>query len=173
MSKLIGTLTSQIYDKNGVIKKQFQPNNLWYLLKQNLNLDVRIPFISGAYVDIFISRNSISNKGLDRITSLLGGLGGGAITHAALGTGTPATNALGAQVMSRGATTNSQVTTTITKDTLRCVATFSIDANYDLTEEGLFDASTSGNMIAYKSFPAVPVESGDTYILTHEIQASN
>lgn len=69
----------------------------------------------------------------------------------------------------RGAATASQTTTTVTNDTTSLVKTFTFTGSLAITEEGIFDSATasSGTMLAYQSFSAINVISGDTLQITH------
>lgn len=95
-----------------------------------------------------------------------------------IGVGTSATTAvitdtaLGAAVESRVAGTSTQQTTTTTNDTYQVVGTVTATAARAITEAGLFDASTAGNMYLHSDFPVVNLAIGDSIQTTLKVQYS-
>lgn len=88
--------------------------------------------------------------------------------------GTPATStALASESTTvgaaRGAAAATQTTTTVTNDTTTLIKTFTFSGSLAITEEGIFDSAvaSSGTMLAYQSFSAINVISGDTLQVTH------
>jgi hypothetical protein len=69
----------------------------------------------------------------------------------------------------RGAATATQTTTSVTNDTTQLVKTWTFTGSFAITEEGIFDSASasSGSMLAYQSFSAINVISGDTLQVTH------
>lgn len=161
-----GLIKGVHYSKSGEIIKQFSPNKLWGIMKAKFNVDIRIPFLTGRYVDKLVLSNNITDIGLSTAIVAFGDM----IISAGMGIGTPATNALGNEVI-RGNMTKSPITTIKTNDTISCMVTFIFDAEYELTEAGLFDESYGGNMLAVKTYPGVNVLNGELYELTWEIRA--
>lgn len=91
--------------------------------------------------------------------------------HVGWGTGTVAPvdgdTALGtAAPEARVTGTPSIVTTTTTNDTHRVVGTIAATAARAITEVGVFDAATAGNMFIRATFPAINVVSGDSIQFT-------
>lgn len=171
--QLEGTIIGLLQDRHGNIKKQFRPNFLWKYLQENYKKDIKIPLLTGVWSDFLYIRNNMADNGLATAVDFLGGINSRSpIVAGALGTSTPTSNALGNEVI-RGETVNTIYTTTITDDTLQCTVSFTFDGDYTLTEEGLFDDPSVGNLIAFKVIPAVPVAATDVYTLTHRIQAKN
>ncbi len=70
----------------------------------------------------------------------------------------------------RAAAAVSQFTTTTTSDTVQAIATLQATANRAITNAGLFDALTSGNMIMKGNFSAVNLNNGDSIAFTMRIQ---
>jgi hypothetical protein len=70
----------------------------------------------------------------------------------------------------RGAATMSQFTTETEADTIQAVATMQATGSRAITEAGLFDAATSGNLIMNCSFPVVNLNNGDSIQFTLRIQ---
>lgn len=72
----------------------------------------------------------------------------------------------------RAATTVSQVTTTTTNDTVQMVGTLTAGGVRSITNAGIFDASTAGNLLMKGDFTAVALASGDSIAFTMKIQLS-
>jgi len=66
----------------------------------------------------------------------------------------------------RVAGTSSIVTTTTTNDTYRVVGTLVMESNGAITEVGLFDAATSGNIYIRGTFGALNLETDDSVQFT-------
>ena len=142
----------------------------------NLGDNLRIIHIhEGKVVSEKTIHNIICNVGLAKVAGLVAGTATGGFGYVAVGTGTTAAaatdTALGIEVM-RVASTNSLITTSVTNDTSQMVATFNFTASYAITESGVFDASSGGNLLAHQVFSAINVVSGDAIIITWQIQFS-
>jgi len=70
----------------------------------------------------------------------------------------------------RVAGTSSQVTTTTTNDTYQVVGTLIADANKTITNAGLFDASTAGNLFMKGDFTGVALNLGESIQFTNQVQ---
>jgi hypothetical protein len=70
----------------------------------------------------------------------------------------------------RAAAAVTQATTATANDTVQAVGTLTATATRSITNAGLFDASTSGNLIMKGDFTAVPLNSGDSIAFTMKIQ---
>ena len=106
-------------------------------------------------------------------------LNGGAATqpkYVAWGTGAGTTGAtdttLFTEVLPRVSGTTSQVTTSTTNDTYQVVGTQTAGTTETITNAGLFDASTSGNLFIKGDFTGVPLSSGDSIQFTFKCQFS-
>jgi hypothetical protein len=118
----------------------------------------------------------VQNNGLARITSLLiaaswwlqWGTGSGAVASANVVTTTSTTEA-------RVAASMSQVTTTVTNDTMQATGTITAAGTRAITEVGLFDAAgtgsppTGGSMDVYGDFTVVNLSSGDSIAFTVKV----
>jgi hypothetical protein len=71
---------------------------------------------------------------------------------------------------SRVAGTGSTVTGTVTDDTHRVVGTLTADGSKTVTNAGVFDASTSGNLYVKSDFEAVPLNAGDSIQFTFDVK---
>jgi len=178
--RIQGVVERRLFDANGNVKKQFKDNFIWKFLKKKFNLDLQINFITGYWTTKAIKCNTVTTRGKQICADQLGGLATSPVTAIAIGVGTGGTTALNSEITtyggSRGAAdTISHQTTTTTYDTCRWVKTFTFTtgASFAITEEGLFDNNTSGgNMLAYQTFSAVNVVSGDALQITHSVKFS-
>ncbi len=66
--------------------------------------------------------------------------------------------------------TSSKVTTTTTNDTYQVVGTITASAGRTITNGGLFDASTAGNLFVKADFTGVVLASGDSITFTFKVQ---
>lgn len=93
--------------------------------------------------------------------------------YVAMGTGTGQTasaTTLGTEVETRTSGTESIVTTTLTNDTYQVVGTVAATATRAITESGLFDASSSGNIFTYGDFSVINLANGDSIQFTWKVQ---
>lgn len=89
------------------------------------------------------------------------GTGGAAVGDTALGTESAPTTAGG-----RTVGTESRTTVTVTNDNYQVTGTVTAGSSLAITEAGLFDAVTAGNMLIRSVFSAVNVVSGDSIAFT-------
>lgn len=69
--------------------------------------------------------------------------------------------------------TIARTTTTVTNDTLRLTTTWSVSGSATIKEVGVFNAASSGDMLARSVTAATrTVSSGDSYAVTYDIQFS-
>lgn len=124
------------------------------------------------------AHNTITNVGHAAANGRISNIGSySPFVNIAIGIGTQGTPATSTALASesttvgaaRGAATATQITTTVTNDTTQLVKTFTFTGGLAITEEGIFDSATasSGTMLAYQSFSAINVISGDTLQVTH------
>jgi len=94
------------------------------------------------------------------------------MTHMAVGTGT--TEALAAQTALVTETDRNTLTsTTVTNNAVAYVATWAAgDATAAITEAGIFDAASSGDMLARTKFDVVNKGSADSMTITWTITVS-
>lgn len=168
----------QVKDKSGKVKKLFQENNLWKLLHRKLGIVApQIPLLFGNFVETKNVANLVTNAGKAVAAGLLTGDVTNFFDYIAVGTGTTAADATdttletetAASGLTRAASTNSRVTTDVTDDTAQFVKAFSVSGTVAVTESGVFDASSAGNMLARQTFSAINVVSGDTLTITWKI----
>ena len=106
-------------------------------------------------------------------------LNGGAATqpkYIGWGTGAGTTGAtdttLFTEVTPRVSGTTSQVTTSTTNDTFQVVGTQTAGTSETITNAGLFDQSTSGNLFVKGDFSGIPLNNGDSIQFTFKVQFS-
>lgn len=73
---------------------------------------------------------------------------------------------------SRVAGTSSQQTTSTTNDTYQVIGTMTATGSRTITNAGLFDASTSGNLFMYGDFTGVALNTNDSIAFTMKVQFS-
>jgi hypothetical protein len=76
------------------------------------------------------------------------------------------------EVETRVAGTSTQQTTTVTNDTYQSVATITATAARAVTNAGLFDASTAGNLFVKGDFSVINLGIGDSIQFTIKISFS-
>lgn len=113
----------------------------------------------------------LTNAGRAILSNRISGLGGTAPTYTGWGTGTTAEAATQPALVTpsteaRTNGTGSQATTSVTNDTYQSVATITSTQTQAITEAGLFDAVTSGNMFSRSVFAAINVNNGDSVAFT-------
>lgn len=168
-----GIVKLQLFDKDGNAKHLFQGNRVWDFLHDTFGVDIKLPFVTGRFTFEGIGYNAVTDAGISEIMKLAGGVTASPISHMAIGTGTGGTTALTTEIVAdggeRAVVTPTSETTTSTGDTVRSVNTFTFTGSYAVTEEGLLNAGASGDLIAYRTFSAVNVASGDSLQITHDI----
>lgn len=97
-------------------------------------------------------------------------------SYVAIGTGAGTAAAtdttLFTEVESRVAGTSTQQTTTVANDTYQVVGTITATASRAVTNAGLFDASTAGNLFMKGDFSTVNLSTGDSIQLTMKVAFS-
>jgi len=115
------------------------------------------------------------NTGKAIVTNRLNS-GGTVPQYVAWGTGAGTTAAtdttLFVETGSRVSGTVSQVTTSTTNDTFQVVGTQTAGGALAITNAGLFDASTVGNLFAKGDFSTINLASGDSIQFTFKVQFS-
>jgi len=106
-------------------------------------------------------------------------LAGGAATqpkYVGWGTGAGTTTAtdttLFSETGSRTTGTATQQTTTTTNDTYQVIGTLTASGTVTITNAGLFDANTSGNLFVKGDFTGIGLTSGDSIQFTFKTQFS-
>ena len=125
--------------------------------------------------------NLITNVGFAEVAALIGAVAGGAaFDYIAIGTGAVAADVtdttLNAEIStsggSRAASSNSQVTTTVTNDTMQAEVTYNFTGVLAIVESGLFNAASAGDMLSRQVFSVINVANGDSLTVTWKIKVS-
>lgn len=90
-----------------------------------------------------------------------------------VGTAALADTTLFTEVETRVAGTSTQQTTSTTNDTYQVIGTVSITATRALTNAGLFDAVSAGNMFTKGDFATINLVSGDSLQETWKVQVTS
>lgn len=99
-------------------------------------------------------------------TSKFIGIGTGNTAEAATQT------ALVTEVESRATGTQTQQTTSVTNDTYQAVGTITATGSRAVVESGVFDASTTGNMLVRGVFSVINLATSDSIQVTWKLQFS-
>lgn len=122
---------------------------------------------------------AFTNAGAAIVTNRFSQIGGTAPKFVGWGTGTTTAAVTQTALVteaaptstSRGAGgTESRVTVSVTNDTYQVVQTVTAAGTLAITEAGLFDAATVGNMLIRSDFGAVNVVSGDSIAFTFQLK---
>lgn len=136
---------------------------------------LRIPFITGRWVNQLHVANLVTNAGKAGVASRINGAGSeAAFTYIAIGTGTTAAAATDTTLETeittgggaRASATASRTTTDVTNDTATLVHTFSLTSTFAITEAGALNAASSGVLLNRQVFSAVNVVNGDSLQVT-------
>lgn len=174
---LVENVSYVLRDKDGNVKKLFKRNFLGELLAK-FGINTPKVFLFGSYVDEMVIANLITDAGLAGVASRINGSGGeNAFTYIAIGTGSTAAaegdTTLQTEITTNGgeraSATASRVTTTETNDTARLVYTFNFTGSFTVTESGVFNAASSGTLLARQVFTGIAVGNGDSLQITWSI----
>lgn len=121
-------------------------------------------------------RNLMTNAGFaERAGLLIATDSPTAFSYIAIGIGTTAANAADTTLETesmRGQGALSRVTTTQTNDTAQIVEEFAIVSTLAITESGVLNAASVGDLLNRATFTAINVVNGDTLEITWKIQMS-
>lgn len=87
-----------------------------------------------------------------------------------VGTAAVADTTLFTEVETRTSGTQSQQTTSVTNDTYRVTGTVTATTTRAITNAGIFDASTSGNLLVKGDFSTINLANGDSIAFTFNLQ---
>jgi hypothetical protein len=183
VGKVEGWVEVIVKDKNGKIKYHIgsPPQKKQEKCEDGHNC-MPLSSIPAKFQDFYWRKNIITNVGLACIIRLVfSGLTEDKFGYLAIGTGTTAESATDTALQAeikRKASTQTQTTTSIEGDTCLCEATFSsadnLSGSHNVSETGIFNASTGGDLLARKVFSAVPInwDAGDTLTIRYYVQMS-
>ncbi|RLG77356.1 MAG: hypothetical protein DRO12_02450 [Thermoprotei archaeon] len=144
-------------------------------LKLKGELEIRVYDRYGRLKEYRKVENLIVNVGKAQVAGLINGVVTTPFKYIAIGTGTTSPSAGDTALESevdRAEATVGRTTTSVTNDTATFDATFNFTASYSITEAGIFDASSGGNMLARHTFSAINVQSGDSLTISWKVQVS-
>jgi len=125
--------------------------------------------------ELYVS-NSMTTTGLASIAAMLvADVGLTGYDYIAVGTGITGWSAANVAMESevgRVATTGSVTTTTGALDTAQFVAQTTFGASFAITEVGVLNASSSGNLLCRQTFAAINVVSGDSLQVTYKVKCA-
>lgn len=136
-------------------------------------------FERGEVLHQSVSKNIITNAALAAISGLVGNTGSQtAFTYLELGTGATAPAASQTTLvtpitdsgMARAAATVSRSTTTQTNDTLSLAYSWTASGSKTITEAGIFNAASSGVMLARALTTSYAAVSGNVVTLTYTVK---
>ena len=182
--KIEGWVEIIVRDKNGNIKlhvgSKQPPASKECEDGHNCDIHTMLSSMPAKFQDFYWRKNIITNVGLAAIIRLVfSGLTETKFGYLAIGTGTASESATDTALdneVKRKAATISQTTTTVSGDTALCEATFSsadtLSGTMNITEAGIFNASSGGILLARKVFSAIPIDwdAGDTLAIRYYVQ---
>lgn len=113
---------------------------------------------------------TVTNAGLAEVAELIIG-SGVAFDSLAIGTGTANFNATSTELndeYQRASATLSTETTDTTGDTAQLLHTFTFTESKAITEAGVFNHASTGDMLVAQTFSAVNVVNGDSLQITYQ-----
>jgi len=182
--KIEGWVEIIVRDKNGNIKLHIGSNQPPPSKEckdgHNCDIPTMLSSLPSKLQDFYWRKNIITNVGLAAIIRLVfSGLTETKFGYLAIGTGTASESAEDTALQNevkRKTATITQTTTTVSGDTALCEATFSsadtLSGTMNISEAGIFNASTGGILLARKVFSAIPInwDAGDTLTIRYYVQ---
>lgn len=142
-------------------------------MKVRGDLNIKVYGADGALKDDIDHRNLVVAAGLTFIASRMTGTSKGVMSHMALGSGTTAAAPGQTDLVTLVGSRIALDSATPTSNTIQYVATFGAGVSTGaITEAGIFNASTAGDMLCRTVFPVVNKQAGDTIVITWTITLS-
>ncbi len=121
--------------------------------------------------------NTVTDAGIAEVVKLVAGEAADAFTHIAIGTDSGASavgnTTLGAEIDSDGGSRDTSTvtseTTNTTDDTLQLVSGWNFTGALSITESGVFNDGSAGDMLCRQVFTALPVDDGDSLTITWKV----
>jgi len=187
VGRMSGWVEIIVRDKNGNIKFRYgSPPEKTLRIHKELKEECEgencafLSSIPAKFLDFYWRKNIITDVGLACIIRLVfAGLTEDKFGYLAIGSGTTAEAATDTALeyeVKRKTATVTQTTTTITDDTALLEATFSsadaLTGTMTISETGIFNLATAGDLLARKVFAGVPVDwdAGDTLTIRYYVQ---
>ncbi len=139
---------------------------------------------AGNLIETVETPNAMMTRGMQEVCELMGTditSTATAFDYVAVGTGTTAATtaqtALITEVTEKGLTrtagTGTNITTTLAYDTFQLVSSFSPTSSYAVTESGVLNAASTGEMLCRQTFSAINVTNGDTLTITWKVKLAD
>lgn len=142
-------------------------------LKITGTLHITLTDKEGNIKDQRIIKNLVVSAGLNFIASRMAGTSPSVMSHMAIGTGTATPAASDTDLQSIAGSRESIDSTTVTNNTVAYVAVFEAgDQTGAITEAGIFNASSGGDMLCRSTFTAVTKEADENMSITWTITVS-
>jgi len=128
----------------------------------------------GVLINSLKQDNLVVDVGLALITSRMEGVVKGPITHMSVGTDVTLPDPLDVDLISmlgtRLVVSTSRLTTTVANDTIQYISTFGAGISTGaLTEAGIFNAASGGDMLSRVTFAVINKAAADTMVITWQI----
>jgi hypothetical protein len=180
IGKIEGWVEIEVRDKDGNIKYKIGTSPEKLFKKNNPVFPLASSFPAKETELFYWRKNVITDVGLACIIRLVfSGLTEDKFGYLGIGSGTTAeavTDTALEYEVKRKVATVTQETTTVTGDTAKLEATFSsadgLTGSMNISEAGIFNLDTGGDLLARKVFSAVPVnwDAGDTLTIRYYVQ---
>lgn len=155
------------------------PVSLFRKLAKLVGIGALLLSVAHAHPEIAWAATVITNAGQAIVTNLVSGTGGTVPNFVAWGTGAGTAGVTDTTLFTettdetRVTGTKSRVTTTVTNDTYQVVSTNTVaTAGKTITNVGIFDASTTGNLYFKSDFTGLALLVGDSITFTLKIKYS-
>ncbi|MFW9603472.1 MAG: hypothetical protein ACMV0F_00780 [Trichlorobacter sp.] len=143
-------------------------------MKSKINVVGTLKFFNAKGELVREEKNLVVSAGLNVIASRLAGTSKNAVSHMAIGTGTTAANASDTALEIQKATRLAATTITVTANAIEIVATFPGTTHAGaITEAGLFNAATLGELISRVVFAPYTLGSSDALTITWTLTFAN
>lgn len=138
---------------------------------------------AGNLMETMETPNLITVDGRNEVAELIGTdttstatafdyIGVGTGTTAAAATDTALETEVTENGLTRAAGTGTIITTTTAGDTFQLVNTFSPTSTYAVTESGVLNAASAGELLCHQTFSAINVTNGDSLAVTWKIKVA-
>jgi len=146
--------------------------------QEQMNISGLVEYVhknsEGKILRKFTKSNLVPTVGKAEVAKLVIATGAAA-DNIAIGTGTTNFAATSTQLTNeykRDTATTSNVTVSVAGDTAQLVNTFSITETKAITESGVLNAATTGELFAAQTFSAINVANGDSLQVTWKLTIS-
>jgi hypothetical protein len=158
----------------GVIAKYSRPRPLMWLGLACLCLAIALVLPQLLALASLLGATLLVNGGRAVITNLVGGVGGTVPKYVAWGTGAGTTGATDTTLFTESSETRTsgtvtRTTTSTANDTMQIVGQIVATGARVITNSGLFDAVTVGNLFVKTDFTSITLATGESITFTYSI----